>query len=74
MKYNVENNIDFYKELYNSLDHATGTNDNNEENTELCLITNVPLKDNFVKLKCGHKFNYEAIFSHFENPQRSSDN
>ncbi len=84
MKYNVENNIDFYKELYNSLDDIIGTNgtnannDNNDnnhtENTELCLITNVSLKDNFVKLKCGHKFNYEAIFKDIFNHKKKFNN
>jgi hypothetical protein len=75
MKYNVENNIDFYKELYNSLDDTTGTNSNNDiENKELCLITNTPLKDNFVKLNCGHKFNYEAIFKDIFNHKKKFNN
>ena len=33
------------------------------ENENICLITNNKLTDNFVKLCCGHKFNYEAIFN-----------
>jgi hypothetical protein len=75
MKYNVENNIDFYKELYNSLDDTNGTNPNNDtENNELCLITNVPLKDNYVKLNCGHKFNYEAIFKDIFNHKKKFNN
>ena len=75
MKYNVENNIDFYKELYNSLDDTTDTNANNNiENKELCLITNVSLKDNFVKLNCGHKFNYEAIFKDIFNHKKKFNN
>jgi len=75
MKYNVENNIDFYKELYNSLDDTNGTNANNDtENKELCLITNVPLKDNYVKLNCGHKFNYEAIFKDIFNHKKKFNN
>tara|TARA_B110000908_G_C10058242_1_gene359377 strand:+ start:266 stop:778 length:513 start_codon:yes stop_codon:yes gene_type:complete len=30
--------------------------------TENCLITNEPLEENYIKLSCNHKFNYEAIF------------
>lgn len=74
MKYNVENNIDFYKELYNSLyenaENAENTIENTIENKELCLITNMPLKDNFVKLNCGHKFNYEAIYKDIFNHKK----
>ena len=77
MKYNVENNIDFYKELYNSLDdNNNDDNDNNidVENKELCLITNMPLKNNFVKLICGHKFNYEAIYKDIFNHKKKFNN
>lgn len=72
MKYNLENNIDFYKELYNSLDDENIIIDT--ENKELCLITNVPLKDNYVKLNCGHKFNYEAIFKDIFNHKKKFNN
>ena len=78
MKYNVENNIDFYKELYNSLDDNNGNNgsnaNNDTETKEVCLITNVPLKDNYVKLNCGHKFNYEAIYKDIFNHKKKFNN
>jgi hypothetical protein len=80
MKYNVENNIDFYKELYSCLndndtiDNKDNNNNNDTENKELCLITNVPLKDNYVKLNCGHKFNYEAIFKDIFNHKKKFNN
>ena len=60
--YKIEGNIDFFAELYKSLD----TDDNmDDENT--CLITNEPLIDNFVKLDCGHKFNYVALYNDIKN-------
>jgi hypothetical protein len=34
-----------------------------EADEEKCLITNLPLTDNFVKLECGHKFNYIPIYT-----------
>jgi hypothetical protein len=74
MKYNVENNIDFYKELFNSLDENAENAENTIENKELCLITNMPLKDNFVKLNCGHKFNYEAIYKDIFNHKKKFNN
>jgi hypothetical protein len=56
MKYNIEGNIDFYSELFNSLD-KDDTDDN------ICLITGLPLTSDFVTLECNHKFNYDALFT-----------
>jgi hypothetical protein len=58
-KYIVEGNLSFYDELYKSLDEP----ETKEENIELCLITNAPLKENHVVLPCKHKFNYDAIYN-----------
>jgi len=58
MKYNIENNIDFYKELYSSLHETNDKLENNIVNNEkidICLISNQPLKDNFVELKAISK-------------------
>jgi hypothetical protein len=59
-KYIIEGNINFYDELYKSLDDK---NDNKCEKTETCLITNAPLKENYITLGCNHKFNYDAIYN-----------
>jgi len=64
-KYNIEGGIDFYEELYKSLDENSG--ENIEEGIELCLITNTPLTENYVTLKCKHKFNYVALFKDLVN-------
>lgn len=63
--YIIEGNIDFFSNLYKSLDD----NNKNEcsENNELCLISNEPLIDKFVKLECGHKFNYVPLFYDIKN-------
>jgi len=58
-KYVVEGNVSFYEELYKSLDEP----ESQEESTDLCLITNSPLTENFVTLNCKHKFNYDAIYN-----------
>ena len=34
-----------------------------KEEEELCLIDGTQLKDQFVKLKCSHKFNYISILN-----------
>ena len=73
MKYNIENNIDFYQELYNSLNDDKTPILSNEE-TQLCLITNLPLNDNFVELKCGHKFNYEPLYKDVLNHKKKFNN
>jgi hypothetical protein len=53
--------INFYEELYKSLDNDVNDNDNE------CLITLMPLQENAVTLKCGHKFNYEALYDEIYN-------
>ena len=66
MKYNIEGGIDFYEELYKSLDVNEDTN-KTEEDKNLCLITYKPLCDKFVELTCGHKFNYIPIYLDIKN-------
>ena len=57
MKYNIEGNINFYDELYQSLD-----NNKTDDNTPECLITCLPLTDNSVTLECNHSFNYTPLY------------
>ena len=60
VKYIIPDNINFYEELYKSLD----TNDDNDSNSnEVCQITGMPLVDKYITLQCGHKFNYDAIYT-----------
>ena len=64
-KYIVEGAIDFFSELYKSLDEEEDTNDN------VCLITNAPLTANFVQLQCGHKFNYLPLYKDIYNHKKN---
>jgi hypothetical protein len=63
--YKIEDNIDFYKELYNSLDYDSDKETNKETNTKtnICQITGSELKDKYVTLECSHKFNYDALYT-----------
>ena len=61
-KYKIEGNIDFFAELYKSLDETENLDDEN-----VCLITNQPLTDKYVELQCGHKFNYVPLFLDIKN-------
>ena len=61
-KYKIEGNIDFFSELYKSLDEDDANEDDNR-----CLITNEPLTDRYVKLKCGHSFNYLPLLNDIKN-------
>lgn len=65
-KYIIEGGIDFYEELYKSLD-IEDTNEKTEEDENLCLITNQPLVEKFIQLNCGHKFNYIPLFLDLKN-------
>ena len=61
-KYITEDGTDFYKSLYESLD-----NEENENEDNLCLISGQELTNDFVKLECGHKFNYKPLFTEINN-------
>ena len=61
-KYNIEGGVDFFAELYKSLD-ADIDEENVVDENNLCLISNKPLKDKFVILECGHKFNYVELYN-----------
>jgi len=65
-KYNIEGGINFFEELYKSLD-IEEDNNKTEADNNLCLITNQPLKEFFVTMKCGHKFNYIPLFLDIKN-------
>jgi len=64
-KYSVEGNIDFYGELYKLLDDNALQVD--DQSQDLCLITNLPLTENYVTLECNHKFNYVPLFKDLVN-------
>ena len=56
-KYNIEGNINFYEELFKSLDDI-----DDDDDTNLCQITGLPLVDKAVTLECNHHFNYDALY------------
>lgn len=68
-KYTIEGGIDFYSELYKSLDDEYIEDSLNDDNR--CLITNEPLTDYFVELKCGHKFNYIPLYNDLVNHRKN---
>jgi hypothetical protein len=61
LNYKLEGDINFYDELYKSLDDDDNTDIT--DNAKVCQITGLPLKDNHVTLKCKHTFNYDAIYT-----------
>ena len=68
-KYNLEGGIDFYSELYKSLD-IDECNEKNANDENMCLITNLPLTDKYVSLNCGHKFNYIPLYNDIVNHKK----
>lgn len=50
------NNSNFTKFLEEICD------DNNNNSDDVCLITGTPLEENYIKLFCGHKFNYKPLY------------
>jgi hypothetical protein len=57
-KYSTEGNINFYDELFKSLDDS-----DDDDDTQLCQITGLPLIDKSVILECKHHFNYDALYT-----------
>lgn len=54
--------IDFYKELYASLDISESDDEDN-----ICLISGSTLLEDHVELECGHKFNYIPLLTEVDN-------
>jgi hypothetical protein len=68
MKYNIEDNIDFYSELLKiKNDFEPTETDLIDACEDICLITNNKLTDNHVSLLCGHKFNYIPLYHDIYN-------
>ena len=44
------------------LDHDSDDSDDDEPDDNLCLISSEKLTDNYIKLPCGHSFNYGEIY------------
>jgi hypothetical protein len=57
-----DDNSTFYAELYKVLD-----NDSDAECDNKCLISDEILVDKFVKLPCGHSFNYIPLYNDIKN-------
>ena len=76
MNYTIENNIDFYsllnKEISSSNIIDTSNNTQPTSNYNICLLTNLPLKDNFIKLDCSHSFNYIALYNEVTSQKKFS--
>jgi hypothetical protein len=45
--------------------------DDKSNNENICLISNTPLQENFVKLCCGHTFNYTPIFNEIKYQKKN---
>jgi len=66
VKYNIEGGLDFYSELYKSLD-IEECEEKTQEDENRCLITNQQLIDKHVVMDCGHKFNYIPLYNDIIN-------
>ena len=59
IQYDIEGDIDFFKELKNISATATATTD---DDVKRCLLTDDELHPDAVTLKCGHSFNYIPLY------------
>jgi hypothetical protein len=58
MQYKIEGGIDFYLAL-----KSEDKEEEKEDDTNICLITRMPLTGDFVQMECGHKFNYLPLYN-----------
>lgn len=57
-KYCIEGNINFYEKL----NEYMLDDDSELEDEQLCMISNTPLNEPYIKMTCGHCFNYEPLY------------
>ena len=65
MNYIIESDIDFYAELKKELNPSNEKIENThitDTSSNYCLLTNQPLEDNYITLKCNHIFNYLPLY------------
>jgi hypothetical protein len=69
-KYKIEGDLNFYKELFKSLELNESESDTQaqkqplvEGEGELCLLTNRPLVYGHIQLPCGHKYNFFPLYN-----------
>lgn len=75
MNYIIEGGINFYDEINNIIPNSIENNDDTVvENTlnNYCLITQEPLTINYIKLPCGHKFNYFPLYKEISIQKKNS--
>lgn len=63
--YKIEGDVNFYEELYKSLDEPE-----DETEVNVCLISNKPLEEDCITLSCNHRFNYDAIYNDIYNHKK----
>ena len=68
VNYKIDGDLNFNSELLNSLNQSEPDND------EMCLISSEKLVEPFVKLECGHSFNYLPIYKDIINHKRLFNN
>jgi len=73
MNYIIEGGIDFYSEI-NKKEENSITDVEQEDDDEKCLITHQLLTLNFIKLSCGHKFNYLPLYKEICNQKKVLSN
>lgn len=60
----LEGNINFYEQLNNL--------DSDDEDENVCLLTNLPLDDNKITLPCNHSFNFFPLYKEVVNQKTGS--
>jgi hypothetical protein len=73
VNYKIEGGINFFDELYKSLDEPETVFKSQIDDTK-CLITNEVLTSDCVTMECGHKFNYMPLYKDLVNYKQKFNN
>ena len=65
INYIIDDDIEFFKEINND----EFLSDNEEDN--VCLISQTPLSNNTIKLSCNHSFNYRELYKEVVKQKQS---
>jgi len=71
VKYVIEGGINFYDELYKSLDYEDQEEKDAPTVLPRCLITDAVLENDHVKLLCGHVFNYKPLYTEIQHQKKN---
>lgn len=71
--YIIDDDIDFYSEILKDDEDDDKNINDSILNKEVCLLSGLPLTQNYIKLTCSHTFNYENLFKEIQSQKQYNE-